>query len=165
MHKYPIFQLSFVLSFLHCYDNTKQEARRGNPSYDPLHKFRIVLDGLNSSCKRHYVPGQLIAIDESLTGMKNRTELMQYIPNKHHQKWGVKLYSITESSTGYPMHMVYCGKQRSAPASEHGHSYDAVMQLLSEANLKNKGYQLFVDNFYTSPTLAQLLRNTCTKAR
>ena len=154
-------QFELITYFLHCCDNTRPEARRDNAAYDPLHKFRIVLDGLNNSCKRYYVPGQLTLIDESLIGMKNRTELMQYIPNKHHHKWGVKLYSITESSTGFPMHtMVYCGKRRSAPASEHGHSYDVVMNLLSEANLKNKGYHLFVDNFYTSPTLAQHLHET-----
>ena len=74
---------------------------------------------------------------------------------------GVNLYSITESSTGYPMHMmVYYGKQRSAPAAEHGHSYDVVMKLLYEANLKNKGYHLVVDNFYTSPALAQHLQES-----
>ena len=73
---------------MHCCDNTRPEARCDNVAYDPLYKFRIVLDGPNNSCKQHYVPGQLIAIDESLIGMKNRTELMQYIPNKHHHKWG-----------------------------------------------------------------------------
>lgn len=56
--------------------------------------------------------------------------------------------------------MVYRRKQRSAPASEHGHSYDVVMKLLSEANLKNKGYHFFVDNFYTSPALAQHLHDS-----
>ena len=86
---------------------------------------------------------------------------MQYIPNKHYHKWGVKPYAVTESSTGYPMHtMVYCGKQRSDPASEHGHSYNVVMNLLSEANLKNKGYHLFVDNSYTSTTLVQDLHES-----
>lgn len=95
MQKYPIFQLRFVKDLIST-DNIFlallwQHQTRGqawHPSYDPLHKFRIVLDGLNSSCKWHYVPGQQIAMDESPTGMKNRTELMQYIPNKHHHKWG-----------------------------------------------------------------------------
>ena len=85
-------QFELITSFLHCCDNTRPEARRDNAAYDPLHKFRIVLDGLNNSCKWYYVPGQLTSIDESLIGMKNRIELMQYIPNTHHHKWGVKLY-------------------------------------------------------------------------
>lgn len=82
------FQL--ISKYLHCFDNTRPEAKRDNALYDPLHKFRLVLDALNCSCKKHYIPKQLISIDESLIGLNNRTELIQYIPNKHHHKWGVK---------------------------------------------------------------------------
>lgn len=147
-----------ISKFLHCHDNTREEARRDSPRYDPLHKFRLLLDSLNSSCKRYYVPERLLSIDESLIGLKNRTELIQYIPNKHHHKWGVKLYAVTESQTGYPLHTtVYCGKRRAPAASELGHSYDVVFDLLTQAGLLNKGYHLFVDNFYTSPTLADHL--------
>ena len=150
------FQL--ISKYLHCFDNTRPEAKRDNALYDPLHKFRLVLDALNCSCKKHYIPKQLISIDESLIGLKNRTELIQYIPNKHHHKWGVKLYAVTESSSGYPLHtMVYCGKKRSQPASQFGHFYDVVRELMLEASLFHKGYHLYVDNFYTSPTLAEFL--------
>ena len=139
------FQL--VSKYLHCFDNTRPEAKKDNALYDPLHKFRLVLDALNCSCKKHYIPKQLIAI-----------ELIQYIPNKHHHKWGVKLYAVTESSTGFPLHtMVYCGKKRSQPASQFGHSYDVVRELMLESSLFNKGYHLYVDNFYTSPTLTEFL--------
>lgn len=153
-----VFQL--VSKFLHCHDNQSEDARRNSERYDPLHKFRLLLNGLNDACKRYFIPDRLISIDESLIGMKNRTELMQYIPNKHHHKWGVKLYSLTDSVTGFPLHtMVYCGKKRSQPSSEFGHSYDVVKELMTEAGLLNKGYHLFVDNFYTSPTLAQYLHS------
>lgn len=102
------------------------------------------------------MPKQLISIDESLIGLKNRTELIQYIPNKHHHKWGVKLYSVPESSSGYPLHtLVYCGKKRSQPASEFRHLYDVVKELMMQANLLTKGYHLYVDNFYTSPVFAE----------
>lgn len=43
-------QFELITSFLHCCDNIRPEARRDNAAYDPLHKFRIVLDGLNNSC-------------------------------------------------------------------------------------------------------------------
>ena len=92
--------------------------------------------------------------------MKDRTELIQYIPNKHHHKWGVKLYSLSDSATRFPLHtMAYCGTKRLQPPSEFGHSYDVVKELMTEAGLLNKGYHLFVDNFYTSPTLAQYLHS------
>ena len=53
----------------------------------------------------------------------------------------------------------YCllRKKGELPVSEYGHSYDVVFKLISECNLVNKGYHLFVDNFCTSPTLAQSL--------
>ena len=150
------FQL--ISRFLHCSDNTSDQAKRDSPNYDPLHKFRLLLDSLNSGCKRYYVPKQFISIDESLIGMKNRTELIQYIPNKHHHKWGVKLYSVTESSTGFPLHTkVYCGKRGEDPPSDNGHSYDVVDILINNSGLTHKGYHLFVDNFYTSVTLAEHL--------
>lgn len=109
------FQL--ISKYLHCFDNTRPEVKKDNALYDPLRKSRLVLDALNCACKKHYIPKQLISTDESLIGLKNRTELIQYIPNKHHHKWGVKLYAVTESSSGYPLHtMVYCRKKRSQPA-------------------------------------------------
>ena len=61
-------------------------AKKNSENCDPLHKFRLVFDALNDACKRHF-PTRLILIDESLIGLKNRTELIQYIPNKHHHKW------------------------------------------------------------------------------
>ena len=135
-----------------------EEACCDCPRYDPLHKFRLLLDALNSSCKCCYVPEHLLSIDESLIGLKNRTELIQYIPNKHHHKWRVKLYAVTKSQTGYPLHTtVYCGKRCAPAASEFGRSYDVVFDLLTQAGLLNKGYHLVVHNFYTSPTLTDYL--------
>ena len=140
------FQL--ISKYLHCFDNTRPDAKRDN----------TLLHALNSSCKKHYISKQLISIDESLIRLKNRAELIQYIPNKHHHKWGVELYAVTESSSGYPLHtMVYCGKKHSQPASQFGNSYDVVRELMLETSLFNKGYHLYVDNFYTSPTLAEFL--------
>ena len=39
------FQL--ISMYLHCFDNTRPEAKKDNALYDPLHKFRLVLDALN----------------------------------------------------------------------------------------------------------------------
>lgn len=65
---------------------------------------------------------------------------------------------MAESGTSYPLHTsVYCGKKLSGPSSLFGHSYDVVKVLLTKAGLFNKGYQLFVDNFYTSSILAKFL--------
>ena len=44
------------------------------------HKFCLILDALNDAYKKYFVPQQLIPTDESQIGMKNSTQLIQYIP-------------------------------------------------------------------------------------
>lgn len=73
-----VFQL--VSKFLNCHDNESEDARWNSERYDPLHKFCLLLNGLNDTCTRYFIPDRLISIDESLIGMNNRTESMQYIP-------------------------------------------------------------------------------------
>ena len=42
---------------------------------------------------------------------KNKTRLLQYMPNKHHHKWGIKLWMLCESASAYVLAcFVYRGK-------------------------------------------------------
>ena len=52
---------------------------------------------------------------------------------------------------------LYCGARRSGPISEHGLCYDVVMNLIQM--YPHQGYFLFMDNFYTSPTLVKDLKD------
>ena len=54
-----VFQL--VSKFLHCHDNESENARRNSERYDPLHKFRLLLNGLNDACKRYFITNCLIS--------------------------------------------------------------------------------------------------------
>ena len=72
-------------------------------------------------------------------------------------QWGFKFWVIADS-TGYTTNFnLYCGKQRTdlSLISGHGLSYDVVKELLPAYH--HQGYYIFLDNFYTSPTLVDYL--------
>ena len=86
---------------------------------------------------------------------KARSKFRQYIRTKP-TKWVFK-YWILADPTGYTCDFnVYCGRHRTAPLSEHGLSYDVVMELVRP--IQFQGYSLFVNNFYTSPALVHALK-------
>ena len=50
---------------------------------------------------------------------------------------------------------IYIGKQAGREISQYGLGYDVVMALMKD--YLNQGYHLFIDNFYSSVTLAKHL--------
>ena len=104
---------------------------------------------LNQRFQACWSLGRDLSVDESLVPFKGRTFLKQYIKNKPH-KWGVKLWPLTCSTTGYVWRFsVYSGKQNNAP--EHRLSYRVVMELAR--GLYGKFHRVFMDNFYTGVEL------------
>ena len=71
------------------------------------------------------------------------------MPNKP-GRFGVKNFTLSESSSGYVWDlMVYTGKTDHDP--QKGVAHHVVMKLVE--GLEGKGYNLFVDNWYSSPQL------------
>ena len=105
----------------------------------------------------NYIPGKNISIDESLMGWKGNLSWVQYIPAKR-KRFGIKFFELCESDTGYIWNFcIYTGKDtlfmekyKDLPVSSR-----IVMSLMDP--LLGKGYCLYTDNFYTSPTLADML--------
>ena len=125
----------------------------GDLNYDPCARFNPIIEVANTTFRRYYIPRKEVSVDESLIGTKNKTDLIQYLPNKHHHKWGIKLWVLCEASTAYVVSFfVYRGKRDSVP--ESGLSHKVVVKLLEMADLLRKGYHVFCDNFFTGIQLA-----------
>ena len=144
--------------YLHLVDNT-QAVPHDDPNYDPLFKVRPLLTMVNANSMRAYVPGRELSIDEAMIGFKGRSLLKQYMPGKP-TKWGIKVWQLSESATGYTSKFqVYTGRREAnLGANGRGLGHRVVVDLASP--FFNKNYHLYFDNFFTSlPLMEELLLN------
>lgn len=141
-------RLQLLSRFLHFSDN--EVPVLGNKK---LQKIKAVLDYLASQFEKVYTPESNLAVDESLLLWKGRLGFRQYIPIKR-ARFGIKSYILSESTSGYIWKLkVYCGSGTDIQQNNNfGHATNVVLTLLR--GLENKGYCVYVDNYYCSPELA-----------
>ncbi|XP_070573802.1 piggyBac transposable element-derived protein 4-like [Ptychodera flava] len=150
-------RFEMILEMLHL-NNNNNYIPPGRPHHDPLFKLRPILDSVLPRFRSVYTPHQHITIDEAMIAWKGKLRFRVYIPIKP-DKFGIKTYKLCESVSGYTSTLsFYTGKH----FDEHGSpvtvsTKEVVMGLLDECNLLNKGYKLYMDNFYTSPDLMDTL--------
>ncbi|XP_018897457.2 piggyBac transposable element-derived protein 4-like [Bemisia tabaci] len=140
-----------ILKFLHFSSNNEQ------PKNDRMYKIRAPFEKLRQSFKDLYTPFQNLSIDESLLLFKGRLSFKQFIKTKR-ARFGIKFYKLCQSDSGYIWDiMLYLGAKTEIADKYHIGKSGAIVTTLLEPLFK-KGYNVFVDNYYTSPTLAVLLR-------
>ena len=110
--------------------------------HDKIYKIRPFLDEFITSFKTNYNPSKYLSIDESIISFKGRLSWIQYIVDTIHAqkptKWGFKVWVLADSTNGYLYNWkLYTGKETNKSMGKGlAHTYE-----------------VYVDNFYTSPAL------------
>ncbi|XP_040177296.1 piggyBac transposable element-derived protein 4-like [Rana temporaria] len=154
-----------IMRFLHYNDNTECPPRN-DPTYDKFYKIRPLLNYFSEKFPQLFTPDQNISVAESLVHFNDKLGFKQFTPNRR-SRYGVKLYKLCDRATGYTYaFMVYKGKDtqlRPPECPEYiGSSGKVVWDLIHP--LLEKGYHLYVDNFYTSLPLFHNLHRRKTPA-
>ena len=136
-------RFQMILRFWHFANNEEEETR--------LDKVMPLVDQLNNKMTEIYHPDRDLSIDESMMLWRGRLVFRQYIKNKRH-KYGVKFYELCQSNGIVLRARIYSGE--SVPDKHDlGQTGAVVINLMD--GLLQKGYRLFVDNYYNSFELAR----------
>ena len=160
----PIFATIFardrydsLLRYLHFADNKKIS------SSDRLSKFGSVLDDLRKKFCDTMYPYQNLVVDESLMLWKGRLDLKQHVPSKR-SRFGIKLYMLCDCRTGFILDfLVYTGSSTSVVRDNTLGVSGAIVMKMIEKYLY-RGHNLYVDNWYSSPALFEILHQKKTGA-
>ena len=134
-----------ILSMLHVVDPATEDPN------NKLRKVEPFITHFKKKCSELYKPRQHVAIDERMVKSRHRSGFRQFIKDKP-TKWGIKLWVLADSSNGYTVDFnIYIGRAAGREVSANGLGYDVVMRLMTP--YFDKGYHLFVDNFYSTVIL------------
>lgn len=124
---------------------------------DRLQKIRSLLNICLRNFQDAYTPAKELSLDESLLLFRGRLSFRTYMKNKK-TKYGIKFYELC-SYDGYVLNLdIYKGQGENGPDNNMTILERVVMKLMQP--YVNKGYHLFMDNYYNSITLAnRLLQN------
>ncbi|UYV69183.1 PGBD5 [Cordylochernes scorpioides] len=131
-----------ILSMLHLNDNMLY-IPHGQPGYDPIYKIRTLFDSLVNKFRTWYSPDEKLTIDEAICPFRGRVHFRVYIKSKPH-KYGIKIYEICESSTGYTCNLdIYTGR--------HPHQdlqYNSILSLVDRIAepYYQKGHIIYFDS-------------------
>lgn len=131
-----------------------KETRRRRLRHDRFALMSEVWERFTKNCKRCFVPNAYLTIDEQLYPTKVRCRFLQFMPSKP-DKYGIKFWVLVDSVTNYIVNTFpYLGKDDQRPQNESLPEY-VVKKLMDD--FIGKGYNITMDNFFTSKSIADYL--------
>jgi len=139
-----------LLRVLHFNDNRNQIPG------DRLFKIKIIVESLRKKFSSTYQPHQKVCVDESIVEWLGRLQFKQYIPSKRH-RFGIKLFVLCDCKSGFVLDfLIYTGDNSHITINETLKLSGSVISTLME-DYVNKGHIIYMDNWYSSPTLFEYL--------
>ena len=152
-----------LMKFSHFSENTS-EPLRNSPQLNRLFKTCPLVEHFSTMFSRAFTPYQDICIDESLLLYMGRIFFKQYIPLKQ-ARFGIKLFCLTDKHGYLHSFRMYSRKDNpvanlnaEVPPDCTGMSFNSKTTLVLLKLFLNKGYHLYVDNWYSSVLLLEYLR-------
>ena len=137
-----------ILRYLHFVDNSTLTPR-GQDGYNKLGKIQPLLNLILPKFQETYCPSRNLSVDETVVKFKGKLSWKQFIKDKP-ARFGLKLFTLADADNGYVLsYKVYTGKDNAAVA--RGLAKRVVLELAEP--FFNKGYNIFMDNYYTSVDL------------
>ena len=122
-----------------------------------MKKIKPIIDFLNQKFSSTINPGKNLCIDESLMLWKGRLKFKQFLPLKRH-RFGIKLFELVDCDTGFLLgFIIYTGADTEFEKFDLGISGDIVAHFLKPYFYK--GHVVYMDNWYSSPVLAEFLHD------
>ena len=139
---------------------------KSDPNYDRLHKIWPLLDYFSNKFESVYTPGPHLSLDEAMVLWKGMLSFKQFIRNKR-TRFGIKVFQLCED-TGYTCKFeVYTGSGM-IEDTKWSKTENLVLRIVSPSIL-GLGYELYTDNWYTTPHLLLYLHehkvNACGTVR
>ncbi|XP_013139283.1 PREDICTED: piggyBac transposable element-derived protein 4-like isoform X2 [Papilio polytes] len=148
---------TLLMKFLHFVDNSTIDTD-SHGAERKLAKIKPLLDNLNNKFQEVYAPRRELSLDESLLLWKGRLSWKQCIRSKA-ARFGIKSYDLCEAATGYVLNtMIYTGKNSSLPTIYGFQSSTEKIVIHLFNSYLNKGFSLFMDNYYNSIELCRFLK-------
>ena len=121
------------------------------------------MDDLKKKFSNAMYPYQNLVLDESLMLWKSRLSFKQYILSKR-SRFGIKLYMLRDCRTGFILDfIIYTGSSTYVVRDNTlGVSGAIVMKMIDK--YLYRGHNLYVDNWYSSPALFEVLHQKKTGA-